>query len=263
MLADLLKQEVTEGKVYDLGQPYHPGMPHWPGGPPFALNVLKMHTDAVQSDGYAACVETYATVSHLGTHIDAIGHVSMHGKAFGGVPVAQRQKKTTGLEKLGIDESPPLLARGVLVDVARLKNVDILPGGYEISSADFEAAVKMSGAAVREGDAVFVRTGWSRHYSDAPRYLAEAAPGPGPEAARWLARKHVSLTGSDTPAYEKTPNNNFPAHVVLLVENGIHIVEWMNLESLSEAGVSTFVSVIVPLRIVGASGSPVRPIGIR
>jgi kynurenine formamidase len=77
-----------------------------------------------------------------------------------------------------------------------------------------------------------------------------------------LAEHKISLTGSDTPAFEKTPNKSFPAHVVLLQESGVYILECLNLEPLMEAKVFEFTLIILPLKIIGASGSPVRPIAI-
>jgi kynurenine formamidase len=264
MLTRLFQEEITEGKVYDLGQTYHRRMPHYAAAPPFQLDVTKMHTDGDPAQRYGASRENYTLSIHMGTHIDALGHVSYDDKLFGGVSASENQTREDGLLQRGIEEVPPLTTRGVLLDVAKQKGVDVLPAAYEITRADLEAALKLTGTALRAGDAVYIRTGWSRYFEDTERYLGhDGAPGPGPEAAQWLADAKIRLAGSDTPAFEKLPATNFPVHVILLVQSGIYILEWLNLEPLSAAGVFTFVSIVSPLKIVGASGSPVRPIAIK
>lgn len=263
MLSELFRDLVTEGVVYDLGQPYHNRMPHYPAAPPFQLDVTKMHADS-PPDGYGACRENYTLSVHMGTHLDALGHVSYQDRFFGGVPASANQTRADGLLRRGVDEVPPLITRGVLLDMARARGVDALPAAYEITTGDLAAALELTGTALAPGDAVYLRTGWSRYFDDADRYLdAAGAPGPGIDAARWLADAEIRLAGSDTPAFEKLPVADYPVHVLLLVERGIYIIEWLNLEPLSQAGVFTFVSVVLPLKIKGASGSPVRPIAIR
>ncbi|MBI2958048.1 MAG: cyclase family protein [Chloroflexi bacterium] len=263
----LFSEEITNGVVYDLGQPFHPGMPRSSEAMPFLFWVTKKHSDKTLPDGFSASVEMFTSTSHMGTHIDALGHVSLNGKLFGGELASANQDRETGLKKLGIDAVPPLVTRGVLLDVAGLKQVEVLPPAYEITAADLEQAATAAGKTINPGDAVFIRTGWSRYWADSSQYHSSAGcPGPARQGAEWLANKGIRLTGSDTPMYEKgdrRPGLFHPVHLLLLVERGIHIVESMNLEPLVQASVSSFVSVTIPLAIVGASGSPVRPIAIK
>ena len=110
--------------------------------------------------------------------------------------------------------------------------------------------------------------GWSRHWSDPATFvgLERGAPGPDESAARWLAERRVALTGGETVAYEQIPPGQghalLPVHVLLLVEHGIPIVEMLNLERLATDGVHEFLFVLAPLKIVGATGSPVRPLAV-
>lgn len=267
MTSALFRDEITEGNVYDLGQPFHPDMPRSSETMPFLFWVTKKHCDKTLPDGFSATVEMFTTTTHNGTHIDALGHVSLNGKLFGGETATANQTREAGLKKLGIEKVPPLVMRGVLLDVARLKGVDVLPPAYEITASDMEAAEAAAGTSIRAGDAVYLRTGWARYFDDAHRFhSAEGCPGPGKEGAEWLANKGVRVTGSDTPMYEKAdrrPGLLHPVHIMLLVERGIHMVESMNLEPLASAPISSFVTVIIPLPIRGASGSPVRPIAIK
>ena len=110
-----------------------------------------------------------------------------------------------------------------------------------------------------------IRTGWAQHFDDAARYQGQAdgVPGPTPDAARYLAETGVTTTGSDTTAYEQiragAGHKVLPVHRILLVDAGIHIIEHLNLEEASKEGLTEFVFVMAPLRIVGGTGSPIRP----
>jgi len=121
---------------------------------------------------------------------------------------------------------------------------------------------------IGEGDVALVRTGWARNFGDAAAYLGEqtGVPGPTEEGARWLADRGVRATGADTTAYEHIPAGSghrvLPAHRLLLVERGIHIIEHLNLEPLAAAGVAEFAFLLAPLKIVGGTGSPVRPLAV-
>jgi kynurenine formamidase len=143
--------------------------------------------------------------------------------------------------------------------------VDVLPAGYGVTAEDLAAAADRAGVEVRRGDVALVRTGWSRHFDDAATYLGttDGVPGATPEAAQWLADAGVVATGADTTAYEQIKpgagHSVLPAHRVLLVESGIHIIEHLALEEAAAQGLTEFVFVMAPLRIVGGTGSPVRP----
>jgi kynurenine formamidase len=120
---------------------------------------------------------------------------------------------------------------------------------------------------VGRGDSVLIRTGWGQYFGkDNARYLGEKSPGPGVDAARWLAAQGVRLTGTDTATYEKRPAVNgrelFPVHMLLIADSGIYLVENANLEELGAAGVHVFCLVVPPLRIRGASGSPLRMLAL-
>jgi kynurenine formamidase len=115
---------------------------------------------------------------------------------------------------------------------------------------------------------VLIRTGWAQHFQDAPRYLGQTdgVPGPDVEAGHWLAAAGIVATGSDTTAYEHIPagqgHSVLPVHRIMLVENGIHIIEHLNLEDASHRGLTEFTFVMAPLRITGGTGSPVRPVAV-
>ncbi len=262
---DALLAAVGAGvRVVELGQPFFTGMPCSPNHPGFRMSLIRRHGDMVRPDGGSAANEIIVTGGHVGTHVDALSHVSHDGELHGGVDAARAQ--TGGrFSELGAEHTPALLTRGVLLDVATTKDVDVLPAGYGVTPADLAAAADRIGVRLRRGDVALVRTGWARNFDDAATYLGQAdgVPGPTAEAAQWLAAAGVVATGADTTAYEQIPagagHRVLPAHRVLLVEHGIHIIEHLDLELAATEGLTEFVFVLAPLRIVGGTGSPVRP----
>jgi kynurenine formamidase len=154
-----------------------------------------------------------------------------------------------------------------LLDVAGLEGVPSLPKDFAIKPQHLAAACQRQKVDIRAGDVVLLRTGWARHWPDPSAYVmggrgsAPTGPGPEIEGARWLSERRIFATGSDTLAYERVPSA-MQVHVHLLVESGIHIIEVLDLEKLAEDGVSEFLFVALPLKIRGATGSPVRPIAL-
>ncbi|MCL1593256.1 MAG: cyclase family protein [Actinomycetia bacterium] len=242
-------------------------MPVSPNHPAFQLAMMRRHGDMVRSDGGSAANEIFVLGGHVGTHIDALGHVSQDGLMYGGIDASSSQSNH-GLTRLGIDTVDPILCRGVMLDVATYRGVDVLEPGYEVTVNDLEAAADAAGLAVGAGDAVLIRTGWSKHWGDADLFRGQVAgaPGPGEAAAMWLAERDVRVTGAETIAYEVIRpgegHATLPVHRVLLVEAGINIMEVMNLAPLAAAEVHEFLFVAAPLKIVGGTGSPMRPLAV-
>ena len=262
---DALLAAVQAGvRLIELGQPFFTGMPCSPNHPGFRMTLIRRHGDMVRPDGGSASNEIIVTGGHVGTHVDALSHVSHDGLMYGGVDAAAAQ--TGGrFQQLGAEHTPALLTRGVLLDVARTQGVDVLPAGYGVTADDLAAAADRAGVRLRKGDVALVRTGWARHFDHADTYLGQAdgVPGATTDAGEWLAAAGVVATGADTTAYEQIPagvgHRVLPVHRILLVQAGIHIIEHLNLEAAAAAGLTEFTFVMAPLRIVGGTGSPVRP----
>ncbi|HLK61985.1 MAG TPA: cyclase family protein [Bryobacteraceae bacterium] len=250
-------------KVYDLAQPYFVGMPHHPSHPPFLFSLVKQHGEYIGPTGNSSASDAIAMGSHVGTHLDGLCHFSCGGKLHGGEDVAPVQSYTGGLRKFSIDTIPPILRRGVLLDIAGLQQTAAVARDFEITAEHLEAAAHRQGVEIRAGDVVLLRTGWATYFEDPAKFIAEVhGPGPAISGAQWLSSRKIYAAGSDTVAFEKVPDASMPVHVHLLVESGIHIIECLNLEELAAAKVYEFLFIALPLKIRGATGAPVRPIAL-
>jgi kynurenine formamidase len=151
-----------------------------------------------------------------------------------------------------------LVKRGILLDVAAYKGLDILPERYEITPDDLEKTAKQEGVNIEKGDCVVIRTGYSRFFTtDADAYLHKYA-GLGADAARWLAERKPSIVGIDNLA-AGVPKP-FEVHNILLSDNGIFLMKSLNLEELGMDKKHTSVVVVLPLKIKGGEASLVRPV---
>ncbi len=262
-----LRNLIGSGRVFSLQQPLHAEMPQWAAQPAYSL------TNVVSHDEMASIMDRPATGSferiehsgHSGTHIDALCHVGrwhddqpfLHGD----VPVREIQS-LSGFRKLGAEDFPPILVRGVLLDVATEKGMDTLPDLYEISADDLRRCEERQGVKVEPGSAPLIRTGFARYWrADPARYIGQGA-GVGAEAARYLAEQGCVVTGADTANYEVLAFPTLPAHGILVYEHGIPIVENLNLEELAEAKVYEFLFITLPIAFSGSTGSQVHPIAI-
>jgi kynurenine formamidase len=199
---------------------------------------------------------------HTGTHIDGLNHAAVGNRFYNGVDT-RKVTTTRGTKKLGIETMPPLISRGVLMDMTLKHRYD---KRELITVADCQRVLALEGISVNAGDAVLIYTGWERFWkTDNQRYLS-SMPGIGVEAARWLAKEKVVAVGSDTQSVEVEPNED-PSedgvvHQMLIVENGIHLIENLRLSLLARAKVYQFLFVCLPLKIRGGTGSPIHPIAV-
>lgn len=264
MEAEEIKKLIRKGQVYDLGQPYFPGMPHHPNHPPFAFSLTKKHGDIMYPHQVSTANDLFTTGGHTGTHLDSLGHVSQKGRLFGQRIAADYQSYTGGIKEIGIEATPPIVRRGVLLDVARALQKKVLPPAFAIGPKELELTIRKEGVALQEGDVVVIRTGWAQYWPEVKKFVAHetGAPGVSLEGAKWLAKHKIAFTGSDTTAYEKTPAPDLPVHVFLLTQKGIQILEMLNLEMVAKDKVYEFLFVALPLRIIGGTASPVRPVAI-
>ena len=255
------------GRVYDLGHPLEPTMPVSPNHPGYRMALLRRHGDMVRGDGGSASNELITLGGHTGTHLDALAHVSQDGKLHGGIDAYQAQVGGR-FKELGVETVAPIFCRGVLLDVAGHRGVSTLSPGEPIGADELRAVAAAEGIELPKGGAVLVRSGWARNWGDPPTYLGQqhGVPGPDATAGEWIAAAAPRVTGHDSMAYEHlAPGAGhalLPVHRILLVEHGVHILENVNLEQLAADRVYEFLFVCLPLKFVGGTGSPVRPIGV-
>ena len=254
-------------RILDLSRPMVLGMPQSPNHPEFRLSMPRRHGDNVRDDGGSAANDLLVSGTHVGTHIDALGHVSHCGALHGGVDAAEAQVGGR-LATHGVEEIPPIITRGILLDVPAVRGVESLDGGDEITPGDLDAALELAGVTPEPGDALLVRSGWGRNWDDRDAYVGRTSgvPGVGEAGARWCASHRPVAVGADTIAFEclkpGAGHALLPAHRVLLVEEGIYIIETMALDELADLGARVFTLVVAPLHLVGATGSPVRPLAV-
>jgi len=266
-----LMNALKSAKIVELNFIWDQKSPVLSINPPFAAALVNTHK---QTNGWIPELSfaedmMYFSGQHGAPTIDAIGHIGHNGKLFGGL-VAEQSEAPSGLLALGIEHYPKdrFINRALLLDVARFKNVDTLAAGEEITAADLEATARAQGVEVRAGDSVLIRTGYGRYFeTDKAKYMG-LRPGPGESASKWLADKKVFLTGDDNLSYEVYPQKGtvFPAHRILIADNGIYIVENFNLEELSQVLAARknyeFILVLNPLRLRGMTGSPLNAFAI-
>jgi len=205
-------------------------------------------------------------IGQVGTQLDGFAHQTIENSMYNCFKVDESSSRG-GFTKLGIEKVGALITRGVLIDVAALKGADMLPDTYEITVQDLEQALQRQNQKLQPGDAVIIHTGWGKLWAkDNARYV-KTCPGIGVKAAEWLAKQDPMLVGADNWPIEVGPNPDplisLPVHQILLVINGIHLLENMKLDQLVAKRVYEFAFMMQPLKIKGGSGSTVAPIAVR
>ena len=202
--------------------------------------------------------------THTGTHIDAFGHWARDGYHFGGAP-AQTRPEGRGMVHYGAETIPPILARGVLIDLVRWNKGAPLEGGYQITSQAIRDSLHHNPLELLPDDVVLIRTGWSRHWSDPTRYMSEA-PGLTRDAAAYLCDMGCRAIGIDQWSVDvmppEGPSDAFACHALCLVERGVYLIENLELERLGALNASQFVLVLAVVPMSGATGFPVQPIAL-
>jgi kynurenine formamidase len=204
------------------------------------------------------------------THWDALAHMSYDGTLYNGFPAGT--VNAHGATKCGIDKTPPIVSRGVLLDVARSKGVDRLDGGAFVTDEDLDAAAELAGVQVESGDVVLVRTGQMQVFLSGDRMAYPyPSPGLGLSAAQWMRTHDVAAVAADNFTLEAVPGEIeepfIPVHILHLVAMGLTQGQNWDLEALSAAGADdgdyTFLLDATPQPFTGGLGSPVNPVVIR
>src|SRR5262245_4041511 len=268
MLADWLNAFLN-ARVYDLEQPRFAGMPVHPTHKPgYFYSLHRRHRDTYSPEEHgprSGASGVLTMMEHTGTHIDALCHQACGLTLFGGIPT-DAAETPFGFREHGVETIPPLLCRGVLLDVAGWKDVPTLPPRYAIPVEELTACSAAQGVEVRRGDVLLVRTGYAALWHDEPAYLNAA--GVAKSGTLWAAERGVVAVGADNMAWDAPGERDAEsgatlfAHFYLLPQKGVYIIENVNLEALARDRQWEFAFVGVPLKFRGATGSPLRPLAL-
>jgi kynurenine formamidase len=267
----------SSGAAYDLSVDYFIGMPSWQaaGDPHYRIWMTHtphgtvvddpLHVGTAMNEHVSYTGAAISMYTHMGTHIDALVHFGLDGKIWNGFS-AEEHLGDRGWQVAGAEKIPPLVARGILIDVAAAKDLEMLPGGYRITREDLVAALHSQQVELRVGDVVLIRTGRMKHYGDAEAYMANP-PGLGMAAARFLVEESGAMVvGADNLSFEAFPSeletDYVPVHTYLLAEQGAPIIELVYLEELSRDRIYEFAFIGGSLKLRGADAAPIRPIAI-
>jgi kynurenine formamidase len=256
---------IKTGQIFELGHVLSPTMPFFPGRRFELLTKRTVINPGINRRGSNEEI-VVTELGQVGTQFDGFSHQTIGDRLYNCFDLSEISSRT-GFSKLGIEHVGALMTRGVLIDVAALKGTETLPDAYEITAQDLQEALARQKMTLEPGDAVIINTGWGRLWdADGAKY-AKGWPGIGVGAAEWLVRQNPMLVGSDNMGVEINPNPDkqlsLPVHQIMLVVNGIHLVEALKLDELAAAHVYEFAFIVQPLKIQGATGSTIAPIAIR
>jgi kynurenine formamidase len=279
--------EIQEGKVISLTNPLVDGVPLF--GTRFTKTILTATTlapgAAAGKNGLSYMEDTWLSQSHVGTHLDGIGHIGRNDCYYNQTAMGKYINQNN-MQRLGLEHLKSFATRGVVIDLVRVFQAanklrtnaacrrPCLDRGTVITQADLEAGLRMYNVTLREGDIVVLHTGWVDLFEQYPAQNTlynSGEPGIGVDAARWLAAQRVVAVGADTWAVEVVPPEDpqilFPVHQILLTDNGIHIIENVKTDEIAAEAANTqratfFFSMTVP-KAVGLTGNFVAIEAIR
>jgi kynurenine formamidase len=246
-------------------------MPSWVAAGDPAYGIWMTHTpDGSVADNlsgvgsavhkkYSYCGDSIHMYTHCGTHIDTLNHLGHYGQFWNGW-TADRHLGSRIWNKGGPERYPPVIARGVMLDIAALKGVDCLPDSYAVTPRDLQQAARKQKVELRKQDVVLVRTGRMTVWPDFNGYLVNT-PGISLDSAKWLCEEAGAMCiGADTIALEVLPSEQenvfLPVHAYMFATAGAQIIEVVDMEEIAAEKQYEFAFLGFPLKLRGATGAP-------
>jgi kynurenine formamidase len=263
--------------VFDLGIEYFFGMPSWSAAHDPKYEIWMTHTpqgsinDNLSGAGpevhekYSYCGDSIHMYIHTGTHLDTLNHLGYFGMFWNGW-TAEKDLGSRVWLKGGVEKYPPVIARAVLLDIAGLHGVDCLPPGHVITPGDLRAAAREQGTELQPHDVVLLRTGRMTCWPDFDTYIPDN-PGLGVAGARYLCEDIGAMCiGTDAVSMDVAPHEEpdtfVPVHCYMFATAGAQIIEVLDLEEIAAERVYEFALLAFPLKLRGATGSPIRPVAV-
>ncbi|RQU76696.1 cyclase family protein [Burkholderia cenocepacia] len=268
---DVVKQAVglvKAGKTYPLAVPVDKNLPAYRHRS-FRLYNVQVGQQAGKSLGpnkFTFNDELVNAWTGVGTQLNGIGHIGIDNVYYNGNRAADFVT-VDGVKKLGVEKVPPIVTRGVVLDMTAHYGKPIVPGGTEFTVADIQAVLKKQRLTLRKGDVVLFNTGWLELVGKDDKQFLDVEPGIGMEAAKWLADQGVVAFGGDTWASEVYPNphtqDEFPVNQYMLAKRGIYNLELIDSRALVRDKAWEFLFVLGQPLYVGSTQVNINPVAIR
>lgn len=257
---------IRTGKVYSLA------IDTKPDPTLFRVYRVTLRSSEARGTNQLTSVEDMVITSpSIGTSLDGLSHVGRGGVHYNGIRIGEVTGSDGGLrgaKVFGTETIPPIVARGILLDFVRYGDRAALTGRAGITRAHIEAVAKAQGVDIRRGDVVLLHTGWLQNEAGKPAPSGvPSVPGLGTDGARYLASLGVVAVGADTGGLEVNPaevhSEFLPVHQILLVDNGVYIIENVKTEELAADSAYEFMFVLATPKLPGTVQSTITPVAIR
>jgi kynurenine formamidase len=256
---------IRTGESFELGRVLSPNMPFF-GTRRFELHTKRTNMNPGTNRRGSNEEIVFTELGQVGTQFDGFSHQTIGNSLYNCFKMEDVSTRT-GFTKLGVESVGTLMTRGVLIDVAGLKGVEMLPDTYEVTVQDLQQALQRENLTLQPGDAVIIHTGWGKLWGRENARYAKTNPGIGVAAAEWLAKQDPMLVGADNTGVGVVPDVDSqvsnPIHQIMLVVHGIHLLENLNLDDLAAKRAYEFALLLQPLKIQGGTGSTVAPVALR
>jgi kynurenine formamidase len=266
---------VNNGTVVDLGRildedtPKFPGR-YWHQTVDLSAHITNQRLPDSVGKGWGKeeinwITEIQAGTFQVGTQLDSIGHIQIGDRFYNGW-TTRDVVESWGLNHFGMETVPPIVTRGVLLDIAVLKGVERLDKGYAITLADAQAALAKEGLELQRGDAVLFHTGWGGLWGNDNAQFLSGEPGPGLDLVNWLYEKRIALTGADTWSYGPVPGEDadrpFLVPQTMYVKMGMFGLENLATEQLARSGVYQFMFTLTHAKTRGSTAAVIAPAAV-